>query len=643
MQSSADSIRGRWTAIAGAVGAGAYAFPLIAPWHPIFLIAGALAGGWLCRTPLQRWMWAFVSIVLIHSVLSGNLSSPLAAASVSAIALGLGQQPAMGVAVLALNLSFIPTLQSILAEPLSSLGLEPAAPALIAIAMLWLASPRSLSLTIAAAVLVVGLTWVSKQVATSPDVVMMVAAIPPCIMSAILGLGLRSCRPARPWLVGLLFVVNLVTWGGMFPKAVDEVYVMLPQTLEAPEKQFFDNYVEALRFAGINAIQVSHPDEIPEKKTLLLPWLTSNLGEEPGDATERKLLEFARERQWTVVAAGEHTNLGGVTDRLARMSGVEILRNDLTVPRRNTDDSGPLHSADMRGWRHEAILNRGASVRALSVFDKVIIAGDGWWAEPNIGEWLWVGDYIWRKSERSGRLPLAVATSVEGARWVVVGDNSFLINNQIYADPRPTVRLLELASLWPSLAADLFTLCLAAIVWSGTSFGIAVIALLGLVGIAILPTMEGTTAWRDFYIGQTGFDDRNFNTVLAEAPDFLASQRLIRQGSPIRGQFELPQNNALIFGLIDGTAYFGETRLDRCRRLGSLQTSEGPMLMDAQVCRVSGEARVLIGDREAAAAIVLPTRFGQAVVILDNAFLAQRAPAENKNWLLREIGRWKNK
>ena len=92
----------------------------------------------------------------------------------------------------------------------------------------------------------------------------------------------------------------------------------------------------------------------------------------------------------------------------------------------------------------------------ILIFDRILLAGDGWWAEPDIGEWLWVGDYIWRKGERAGRVTLAAAIEIGGARWVILGDNSPLLNSQLYADPRAAVRIVEMATLWPSFAKDIF-------------------------------------------------------------------------------------------------------------------------------------------------------------------------------------------
>jgi hypothetical protein len=55
--------------------------------------------------------------------------------------------------------------------------------------------------------------------------------------------------------------------------------------------------------------------------------------------------------------------------------------------------------------------------------------------------------------------------------------------------------------------------------------------------------------------------------------------------------------------------------------------------MDAQACRVSGVADILIGDRQEAAAIRVKTELSDAIIIFDTAFLAKSAPPENAMWL----------
>jgi hypothetical protein len=269
---------------------------------------------------------------------------------------------------------------------------------------------------------------------------------------------------------------------------------------------------------------------------------------------------------------------------------------------------------------------------------KVLLAADGWWAEPDIKEWLWVGDYMWRTGDRAGRLALAAVSDINGARWVIVGDNSMFVNQQLFADPRAAKHLLHAATLWPAFLHDILLVMVAA----GLVIGLRpfVIVLIPTVASLLMALAERPSrAWADVYLGESGFDERNFNKVLAENPNLIARRRLIRVETPVSGQYQLADGAITVFLLVNGSMEVAGIRLDQCHRLGSLSTSDGAYLMDAQGCRVHGKARVLIGTPEAAAAIAVSNGPDEAIIILDAAFLSQKAPEANVRWLLKQIGR----
>jgi hypothetical protein len=473
---------------------------------------------------------------------------------------------------------------------------------------------------------------------------MIITALPACGLAAFVATQKSPASrtvPPLPLLVALFLA--LVSWGWTLPRTWNDIYVFLPQSPSAPEAKFFENYFQALGFAGIEAKRAERLEDVPLEALLLLPWITTPFTTEAGDPTAMRIGQLARQRRWTVIAAGEHTNLGGVAARLEAMAGRKILRRDLTVPPGNTDDSGPLHAADLRAWPQEAILNRGASVRVNSSTDKVLLAGDGWWAEPDIGEWLWVGDYVWRSGDRTGRLALASAVDIDGARWVVIGDNSPFLNSQLVADPRPAIRLVEMASLWPAFLKDIFigaVACFLCVRLASPKLRLwpPLIAVGSTAALAAGPlwTWE-TVRWRDSFVGEASVDERNFNLMLAQYPALVDGRRLVRMKFPVSGSVSPPEGNSVIFTLVDGEAEIGGVKLNGCRRIGSLTSTEGPYLMNAQACRVSGSARILIGTPEGAAAFVVPSAEGETLVVLDVGFLSQKAPSSNAMWLLHEV------
>lgn len=612
---------------AAAAGIGGYAMPLIAPSYLLTVLASALAVTIIAsgRRRIVVGGCAFLAVLLVFQ---GNLSAPLAVASLSAAALAITGRLALGVGVLALNMTMVASAQEIVGGLLHQFNLEAAGPALLAALALALVSATKVRAVtaISSGIFTLLTIWAAVRIASTPEAVMALGAVPVIIAAAFIGgaepTGRRTLVP-----IASVLVAAMSTWGWMPPSFSSQTWLLLPNEPETYEAGFFKNYVEALRFAGVDANQASSVEEIPPGVTVLLPWSTAAFPD------EERIGELARERSWTVVIGGEHTNLGEVATRIRSMTGRALLRQDLTVPRGNTDDSGPMRISAIGGWPHDAILNRGASVSVASITDKVLLTGDGWWSEPDIGEWLWAGDYVWRYGDRAGRLAMAAVSDIGGARWVVLGDNSPLLNRQLVADPRAAIKFLQAASLWPSFLADLLVFAVAATLAFKPRPALA-IAFPLLAALTALIAEHPSQAWKDYYLGETAFDERNFNNAIAENPALVDGRRLIRLKSPISGKSKLPGGPAIVFMLIEGSAELGGVHIDRCHRLGALATDHGPYLMDAQACRITGEAQVLVGSAEAAAIIVI----GEALVILDVAFLSSNAPQRNIKWLLKLSG-----
>jgi len=633
-----------WAAVAAVAGIGSYVFPLLAPWHLLFPILAALA---VLGSVGSRSYGVLICLFMIAAVLAGVLPSQLAASILAAIVLASSAIPVVGAIILLLNASIFATLQQLIAQGLHPFELEIAAPSLLAIAAIASIKLRNLPLAGVAAGFTLLIALIAARLSVIPQVQMAFVTLPVCLFAVLTALG-KPDAPCAAIPVAVTLAFLALSWLSTPPRSWSDTFLLLPSADDAPEAKFFKNYDKALAFAGISAKRAIAPEEIPARSLVLLPWLTAALDVSADAQFAERVGDLARKRKWTVLIAGEHTDLGGSAKRIERMAGRPILRSDLTVPPNNTDDSGPLHVLDFRDWPHESILNRGASVRVNSLWDKVLLAGDGWWAERDIGEWLWVGDYVWQRGDRTGRLALALASDDGGARWVALGDNSFLINSQIYADPRSLLRILELANLWPVFIRDILLSVFAAFmcipiasIQANRRSLIISLASLSLPGVAMISIVNpGPGDWLDTYLRQSGFDQRNFNTVFAEYPALFERRRILRIRAPISGRLELPPDDVLIFATVDGKAAVGDVILNNCRRLGALPTAEGPHLMDGQSCRVEGTGRILIGSSEGAAAIATMQGERRVMVVLDTAFLAQNAPNSNVDWLLGELKNW---
>lgn len=617
--------------LAAASGIGAFAMPLITPWHLLTVLMAAVAVS-CSGSGRQRGVFGAIAFFSVLLVLLGYLPSPLAAASLSCAALAMTGRVNIAVGVVLLNLSAIASVQELLSDQLHHMGMDGVTPSILASTVLVITSAARLHaiLAVIGGLLATGTVGLVSWYFAAPESVLAIGALPVVIAAAVISSSKgRHRRLAIPVTV---LITALFTWFWSPPRTAGEVWVLLPAAPSAYEAKFFRNYIAALQVAGVPAKKAGLPTEIPRRSTVLIPWLTE------GFADDKNIGELARERSWTVVVGGEHTNMGEVASRIETMSGVALLRRDLTVPPLNSDDSGPLRLTALNAWPHQSIFNRGASVTIASPTDKILLAGDGWWAEPDIGEWLWVGDYIWRPGDRFGRLALAAASDISGARWIVIGDNSPLINRQLIADPRAALHILQAASLWPAFVHDALIALMILAALAGFNSTIALLPLIS-VSLMTIVTERPSQAWGDMYVGESGFDERNFNNALADNPALLDGRRLIRVKSSVSGTVKLPDGAATMFLLVDGSVNIANVKLDDCHRLGALASAEGPYLMDAQACRVDGTARVLIGSKAAAAAIAVPNNSTEIIIILDAAFLSQKAPKINVEWLLNEVSK----
>jgi hypothetical protein len=622
------------------VGTGAFVFPLSTSWFLLLILAAFISGLVVFKNSASRFLWVVAGGGVSLLALSGILSAPLAISVLAASVLFTPTvgRPGLAIAILLMQVSSIATLQELLSDWLFYINLETVAPAIVAIVCLLAARPRAILPLIVTLVLVFIASWGAFTLPLSPNLTFVATGIPSVGLAILFSLK-NDAYDTRLITVLLFLLLSISVWGWTLPKSHDDIYVLLPDAPEAYESKFFTNYIDALQFSGIDAKTVVRLEDVPRGSLLLLPWLTAQLHQ------EEKIGALARERGWTVLLGGEHTNLGKVTERVTQIVGYSALRQDLTTPPGNTDISGHLRSADLRAWPFGAILNRGASVTARNITNKILLAGDGWWAEPDIGEWLWAGDYLWQQTDRRGRLSLAITVEDRGARFVVVGDNSLLMSRQIVADPRPVIRLLEMASLWPVFLSDMLILFLGFGVSSrrfskvnSVSEVTALGLLLGIFTLMMTVSASPSKKWRAIYLGESGFDERNFNAAIVEEPRLWKSGwNFHRVKIPASGNISLEEKNEIIFQLIDGTASIGGVKLYNCQRLGSLYADGSPALMDAQACAVEGDAHVLLGNREAAAIVAVENGAHMAILVLDIAFLSQNAPIYNREWLLEQV------
>lgn len=579
------------------------------------------------------YVYSVILILLFVALLSSGLTPSLFSALVAAMGLAV-VFPGFALVIVLLQTSLATTVELLFANWLYPYGLEIGATALLASLVMLAMSSRVSLVNITLPFLVLIATFFSTHWYDAPVLVMYASSLPVMLVASLLNPANKQNHIVSKYgkVFSFIFILVLcVVWILRPPTISNEQYFYLNEDTSQPEVTHFQNYKEALDYTDLNFQFAETLDSIPIGSQVILPWLS---GLTPSEL--EKLKELAETLSWTVLLIGEHTNHSAIADRIEFLVGKRALRDDLVTPARNQDINGMLRVADIKAWPTRTIFNRGASVEISSLLDRALLLGDGWWAEPNLDEWLWVGDYQWQAGDRAGRLPLMGSFYNNGATWVVIGDSSPFLNQQLLADPLAIKRFSALATLLPTLIRDA-TLVICAIILFFASTKILSVLIIFIIIFGVISSFNYPITQR-FWL--SGFDERNINSALLEEPNLLTKgwkYRLLND--PLSGLNYQLEPKVVYFGVVDGSVHLGNISLDNCRRLGNLQTGEGPKLMDAQVCRVQGDAKVLIGDHQSAAAIEVPTTGSSAILVLDKKFIGRNAPIENASWLLNEVTR----
>jgi hypothetical protein len=619
-------------AILGGIGVAAFSIPKegIVPLTLVFIV---VATAWLLTESMNKAMrlaFRLSLALLIIAVSTSALTPSVSIALVSAMGLASSNK-SLAFAILFLQTSLIATSQAILANFLFQFGLEQSAPAITSCVVLLLFSCRLEMKLIIYPLMCIVTTFIGNLLLDTPILVMYASSVPSIVLASIIASLQYSKKTSVNQYLIILVLVSVTSLGWiLYPPTNSKIhYVYIEANKDAPEHRFFQNYSEILSYVAKTTRSVNDLSLIPSNSLVIVPWISAL-----SDESLTLLKQLSNSRKWTVILIGEHTNHDDVATRINNLIGRDVLRDDLTTPARNADVNGSLRSSELRSWPSQTIFNRGASVAIHKLFDRPLLEGDGWWAENNIAEWLWVGDYRWQPGDRSGRLTLSAAISDSSAKWVVVGDSSPFLNQQLLADPEAIGRFVDLATLWPSILRDSFLIFVGISIFISINWAVFIFLAISLIftSIGIRDSIKKS------FNPVLSFDERNFNVALASSPDLLTSGWKIQQLSNLIPKIGVDiKDNTIYFGLAGEGSRFGTVTLESCRRMGQITTNEGPKIMDAQACKVVGSAKILIGTANAAAALEIKTAKGHAILILDKNFIGKNAPEINASWLTEKI------
>ena len=409
-----------------------------------------------------------------------------------------------------------------------------------------------------------------------------------------------------------------------------ELYVMLPEDDSKYESQYFSSYKAVLSWLSFEATFVKNFSDVPPDTILLLPWTTASL---PNEKSMTEMIPPMGEGRRTYIYASEHTNMGGVKNRISSLFGVDRINDDLSSPYKNRDFIQGYRSRLLFPIPKYTAINRGSTLkRTHGVMP--LIQVDDWWSEPNLNEWLWVGDYIWSEGDVVGRLELATHEKIGNERLIVVGDNSFLLQDAILASPGQLKQFLRNTNInWLVYKDGVILMLIAVFLFGSNAAALMLLGVLLLCAIALR------------FIGYQDLDDERWtsnhehmfsptgiNKKLALLINEIPTISLFRD--EFREEF-LTDNSLSILGrsyISKGEVPFIDT--SSCFNLGGITLPDGPRLMDSTACRVTSDVEVLLGSRDEA---VVVRKSGMGIFIFDAEFLANKSPVSNYNWLIENI------
>jgi hypothetical protein len=418
---------------------------------------------------------------------------------------------------------------------------------------------------------------------------------------------------------------------------MDRILVWLPSSVDKYESQFFKDYSHTLSLAGIRTTQVFNIADIKENSLVMVPWGTDI----ESDQFIRDLKKSPISSSLTVLIGGEHTNYSGFADRLNPLfGGVLWFENTTTIPPNNTNHMGALWTSSILQFPFDAAFNRGASLGLSSIEVFPILIAKSIFSDVGPKEFndFWVGDFLLGHSDRRGSA-LLMAAYRDGPLWVLSGDNSYLMNRYLLPNPSPILNAISLATLLPMLLLQLwllFTFCIWGI-YSKQNFKssfksklifLSPLLLLVLIAISLkiytFPKNQESKSLSQSLIYFGGDERSSAIAVSANSKIITESKKkvFIHEAPFSASDIGTYGFEEIHIGHIKNGFKYEGVKIDNCGLTNYINKVEPKItLLEAQYCRVTGDAKIIVGDSNQASVIQVNSN-PPITLILDKYFLA---------------------
>jgi len=451
--------------------------------------------------------------------------------------------------------------------------------------------------------------------------------------------------------VAALSIHSLLIWSSMSQIDMGRILVWIPSFTDKYESQFFKNYSNTLSLAGIKATQITDISEISENSLVIVPWGT--------DIESKKFLQDLKKspigKSLTVLIGGEHTNYSGFADRLNPLfEGKLSFNNTTTVPPQNANHMGALWTGSVLQFPFDATINRGADLSISSLYSFPLLIAKSIFVDLGPKEFndFWVGDFNLDKLDRRGWM-LLMAAYRDGPLWILSGDNSFLMNRYLLPNPAPITHAISLATLFPMLLLELWIL-IVIFAWgiqarniNTASIKYVFIFLLPILILVIISFSLRAQASPNYFLNKAlfqnlkyfGGDERSSAIAISansKVIDESKKRLFVYEGFFTSKDIGNSGIDEIHIGHIKNGFTYNGIKIDNCD-LTSYSNSANPKinLLEAQYCRVTGDARVIVGNKNQASVIEINST-PSVTLILDKYFLSGSAPNDaNIKYLLK--------
>ncbi|SVC48105.1 uncharacterized protein METZ01_LOCUS300959 [marine metagenome] len=294
-------------------GIGLYLLPLSSKWTIFVFLLSIVISAALIVYSDERYRYAFFCLIIVVTSLSllNYLSVPKIGAIVIAGVLCLLRKHLIPLAIIIYfsASSLLASCAGYLSSSSEAAWFPLIAPPLVMAVVFTLFYPKKIYWITAYLFLSIAIGMYCEGSSLPPSTAVILASLPIILLGFRFGFEEKNLKINYKVKVLLLILLIVFSWWNDFPRSSDKIYFLIPNASGEYEDKFLKNYKEIARHIKASYEVISNIDSVEARSTIVVPVVTRKLFDDPQWNT---LSTYAKEKELTVLIAGEHTNYKGV-------------------------------------------------------------------------------------------------------------------------------------------------------------------------------------------------------------------------------------------------------------------------------------------------------------------------------------------